>query len=133
MGEGAESATGCIVNFDGLQGVGDFLAVGADVLHRGGAGEAGDLAKGFDTGEASLASVGDNVVPVFTTHDLYLGGSCRRSFPHRARYAVRGGVPPSSVTRPCNINTLHAIDDNDTVETFVVAESVGAVAEYESR
>ena len=33
-----------------------------------------------------------------STSEAYSTGSCRRSFPHRARYAPRGGGPPSGAT-----------------------------------
>lgn len=70
--EGFEGAGGGVVNFDFGQSVGDFLAVGADVLNGSCAGEAGDFAEGFDAGKAALAGIRDDVVPIFAAHDFDL-------------------------------------------------------------
>ncbi len=59
-----------VVHFDLGERIGDFLTIGADILHRGGTSEAGDFAQSFDTGEPSFAGVGYDIVPVFTTHDF---------------------------------------------------------------
>ncbi len=53
--------------------------------------------------------------------NLTLGGSCRRSFPHRTRFASCGGGPPSGVTRPRLVLCDHS---------FWVAGS-GGVAEFQ--
>ena len=82
------------------------MAVGADVLDGGSAGETGDFAHGFDAGEAMFAGIGDNVIPVFAAHDF------------DDAWILLG-------------DTAHAVDNNDTIVTFVVTDSVGAVAHDE--
>ena len=83
------------------------MAVGADVLDGGGSGESGDFAEGFDASETSFAGIGDDVVPVFATHDFEFG-------------TIRSGSFSDA---------LHTVDDDCTTKTFVVANSVGAIAE----
>ena len=84
------------------------MAVGADVLDGGAAGEAGDFAHGFDAGEVTFASVLNHVVPIFTAHDFELTGS---EFGDSA----------------------HAVNDDDAIETFIVAEGVSTITKDESR
>ena len=86
------------------------MAVSADILNGGTAGKAGDFAHGFDAGETLLASVGDGIVPVFAAHDFDAGGAVIGNF---------------------TTNTLHAIDDDNAVETGIVTDGVGPVAKYE--
>ncbi len=112
FGESLESACGGVVDFGFDESVGEFLAVGTDVLDGGGAGEAWDTAQGFNTGEASFASVGHYIVPVFAPHNF----------------------KTSRVTRRCyDFDAAHAVDDDDAVEAFIVAKRVGTVTEDESR
>ena len=106
-----KSVSGGIVGFGFDEGVGNVLAVGTDVLDRGGAGEAGDFAHGFDASETFGHGVFDDVVPVVATQDFEYGA---------AVVGWRFG------------DTAHAIDDNNTVEAFVVADGVGAVAHDKS-
>ena len=70
MCESAKSASGNIVNVNADEGVGDFLAVGADVLDGGGASEAGDFTESFDASEAFIHGVFYDVVPIFAAHDF---------------------------------------------------------------
>lgn len=86
------------------------MAVGTDVLDRGGTGEAGDLAEGFDASETALAGISDDVVPVFAAHDFELGSGA-------------DGL---------GFDAGHAVDDDDAGEAFVVADGVGAIAEDKS-
>lgn len=85
--------------------IGDFLAVGTDVLDGGGGGKAGDFAESFDASETLAASVSDDVVPVFAAHD-----------------SISGLILEDST---------HAVDDDDARETVVVTNSVGAATEGE--
>ena len=50
-------------------GLGDFLAVGADVLDRGGAGQAGDAGQALQAGQALGERTGDHGVPFFARRD----------------------------------------------------------------
>ena len=85
------------------------MTVGADVLDGGGSGKTGDTAQGFDAGKASFASVGDDIVPWFTTHDL-------------DGVVIFVGIAICL----CDIgDAAHAVDDNDTMKTFVVTDGVG--------
>ena len=103
-----ESAGGAVIDVGGDEGLGDVLAVGADVLYWGGGGVAGDFTESLDTGKAALAGVGDDVVPVFATH--YLNLATRHSF-----------------------NAPHTVNEDDAVETVVVTDDVSTVAEDEYR
>lgn len=105
--ESLELAGLSVVDLGADEGVGNVLAVGADILNRGGAGEAGDFAEGFDTGETLIYGVFYDGVPVGATH----GGN-------------------DSV---CVSDAGDGIPDDDTVKTLVVANSVGATAENEER
>ena len=119
------------------------MAVSADVLNGSGAGEARDFAESFDAGEATFAGVGDDVVPVFTAHDLNSSRLVRMAFFGLRRLgpsprARRAHPRLARLRRPfrkpflTNIqNSAHAINDDDAFETFVVAEGVGTVAENE--
>ena len=73
FGEGDEGIGDRIIGFELDECIRNVLAVSADVLDGGGASETGDLAHGFDAGEASFHGVFDDVVPVFATHDFELG------------------------------------------------------------
>src|SRR5579862_6229870 len=67
-GFGAEFADLGVVkveDFDGLDRVGDFLPIRADVLHRRAANAAGNAAQAFDAGASGSDCLGDNPVPGF--------------------------------------------------------------------
>ena len=81
------------------------MTVSADVLDWGGAGEAGDFAQSFDSGEVFLTSVFDNIIPQLAPHNF------------------DGVIIFNDAT--------DAVDDDGAVETFVVTDGVGAVAEHE--
>ncbi len=81
------------------------MAVGADVLDGGGAGEAGDFAHGFDAGVALAHGIGDDLVPVFA-----------------------GGDGKETVFV---FEAFEAAQENDAIETFVVTDGIGATAEDE--
>ncbi len=87
------------------------MAVGADVLDRGSAGETGDFRKTFDAGETFGDGVFDDVVPIFAAHNFEAETVCNWFFEH----------------------ATHAVNDDYTVKTFVVADSVCAKAKNESR
>ena len=91
-----------VVNFGGEKSVGEFLAVGTDVLDWSSAGGAGDFAQGFDAGEATLGRIGYDGVPVGTTE---------------------GRHPLSWDDVP---NTSHGIADDDAMEAVVTRDGVGA-------
>ena len=111
IGKGFEGAVDGIINGDLNEGVGDILAVGADVLNGGGTGVAGDFTEGFDAGKTAFAGVGDDVVPRFAAHDSEGGFAVGAFFGDAA----------------------HTVDDNDAHEAFVVADCVGATTEDEGR
>ena len=98
-----------IKNFDFGEDVGNLLTVGADILNRGGTGEAGDFGQSFDTSETFIASVFDNVIPIFAPHDFETDAVFDGLFEH----------------------ALHTVDNNNAVETFIAADGVGAIAEDE--
>ena len=54
----------------GVDGLGDLLAVGADVLDGGAADGAGDAGEALDAADALLADVVDEVVPVHASGDV---------------------------------------------------------------
>ncbi len=62
-GEGAVRRLDAVPAAHGGDRVGDLLAVGADVLHRGGADRAGDAGERLDAHPALLDRPGDQVVP----------------------------------------------------------------------
>ena len=84
------------------------MAVGADVLDGGGASEAGDFTESFDASEAFIHGVFYDVVPIFAAHDFEAGGALLE-------------------------NSTHAINNNNTVEAFIMTDGVGTVAEDENR
>lgn len=87
------------------------MAVGADVLYRSGAGEAGDFAQSFDAGEAFIGSIFDDVVPIFAAHDFDFDGAVWQDFIG---------------------DTLHAVDDDGAGKTFVVTNGISTVAQDKS-
>ena len=105
-----ESASGRIVSLDRFKDIRDLLVVSADVLDGGGGGEAGDFAHGLDAGETLLAGVSDDVIPVFAAHDFDTSVMVSDRFAN---------------------DSAHAIDDDDAVKAFIVADSIGAIAESE--
>ncbi len=70
FGEGSERIGGGVVDVDFGEGIGDFLAVGADILDWGGGGETGDFAQGFDAGQAFVAGISDDVIPELAPHNF---------------------------------------------------------------
>ena len=62
-----------VENVDAVEGVGDFLAVSADILNWSSADEAGDFAESFDAGEILLAGVFDYGIPWLAPHDFESG------------------------------------------------------------
>ncbi len=87
-----------------------MLTVGADILDWSCAGETWDFGKGFDAGETFGGSVFDDMIPVFAAHNFKFKAVFDWFFKH----------------------ATHAINDDDTVKTFVVADSVGAETEDKS-
>ena len=102
---------------------------------RGG-GEARDFAHGFDAGVILLAGVFDYVVPQFSAHDFY---NVSLFLPSHVSIRIvwslvevafdDGGIGGGGEFG----DSFHAIYDDDTIEAFVVSDSVGTVAESESR
>ena len=88
-----------------------MLAVGTDVLNGGSAGETGDFRKIFDASETFGDGVFDDVVPIFAAHNFEAETVYDWLFEH----------------------ATHAVNDNDTVKTFVMTDGVGAKTENESR
>ena len=70
FGQGDGLSSDGIVGFEFNESVGELLAVGADILNWGRAGQAGDFAHGFDTGKAFFAREFNDVVPIFSAHDF---------------------------------------------------------------
>ena len=70
MSKSAESAGSGVVDINADECVGDFLAVGADVLNWCCTGETGDFRKGFDAGKAFIYAILYDIIPVFAAHDL---------------------------------------------------------------
>lgn len=88
-----------------------MLAVGTDVLDGSSAGETGDFRKTFDASETFGNGVFDDVVPVFAAHNFKAETVCDWFFEHSA----------------------HAVDDDYSVKTFVVTDSIRAKTENKSR
>ena len=82
------------------------MTVSADVLNWCGAGEARDFAESLDAGEASVGGEFDYIVPEFAAHGFDGGGFGR--------------------------DATHTINNNYTIETFVVADSISATAKHKS-
>lgn len=73
--------------------------------------------------EQEMIEFGENL-----GEQVSLDGSCRRSFPHRARLsAARGGGPPSSATRRCNLPSCVTHQCNPSPDNATVIELVGDV------
>ena len=145
-GESFEFVGFGIVNFGAHENLGNVLAVGTDVLDRGGAGFARDFAEGFDAGKILFACECDGGVPVGAAHDCeenfwrvlptaVLGRNLWRvlpaSSPKSFTVVKRFGGPPSTVTRHAERHAIHSVSDNHTVKAFVVGDGVGAAAENE--
>lgn len=103
VGKCAEGASGSVVDVDTDKCVGDFLAVGTDILDGCGAGEARNLGEGFDAGEAFIDGVFYDIIPVFAAHDLDFERVLPDiSFPRRPLGALRLRAPrePFHVRHP---------------------------------
>ncbi len=111
VGQSFDRVSLSVENFDFGEDVGNLLAVGTDVLDGSSAGEARDFGQGFDAGETFAASILDDVIPVFAAHDFEAEAVFNGLFEH----------------------ALHAVDNDDAVETFIATDGVGAVAEDKSR
>lgn len=105
MSESLEFASGGVVNSDVSKSVGDFLAVGTDVLDWRGAGAAGDFGEGFDAGETSGAGIFDDGIPLGAAHGGDFGG----------------GVGDAG----------DGVADDDAGVALVVSDGIGAAAEDE--
>src|SRR5690606_13524766 len=94
-----------VVDPDGLEGLGDLLTVGADVLHRGGAGGAGDAGQGLDPPPALLDGGGDDLVPRLARRD--------------------GDERPGAGVARAALDPASQVPDHDTGEAVVGGEQVG--------
>ena len=62
-GQGFECAILGVKNLNRRQGLGNFLAIGADILDRGGTGRAGNQAERFNTGQTGCDTTLDDRIP----------------------------------------------------------------------
>ena len=70
VGQGDEGEGFEIEGTHGVDGLGDLLTVGADVLYGGAADGAGDAGEALDAADALLADVLDELVPVHSGRDV---------------------------------------------------------------
>ena len=117
VGEGADAAQLAVPDPHGRDGLGDLLAVGADVLDRGGADRAGDAGQGLDADPAPGDGGGDDVVPVLARGDGH------------QHAAARGVVLAVAGVAHAARRDL----DDDPGEALVGDHHVGAAAQHQHR
>ena len=114
-GEGAYGAPDAVPDADPGDGLGDLLAVGADVLDRRGADRAGDAGERLQPHPAAADRLGHQVVPSLARRD-------------RDRRARAGGV---AGVVDVGVDAAGGDLDDRAVEALVGDDEVGAPAEHE--
>src|SRR5271165_1034842 len=70
MGEGLYRQRLPVEHFNLADGLGNFLSVSADILHRGPTNRTGDTAEAFEPGATFFDRVSDKSIPVIACRDL---------------------------------------------------------------